>query len=82
MGGGDVKLAGAMGAVLGPGYVFFSYALLSIVLGAVVGILLIVAGFRSRRDYIPFGPMMAVAGMAMMLWGPPIANAITALYHL
>jgi len=82
MGGGDVKLAGAMGAVLGPGYVFFSYALLSIVLGAVVGVLLIAARFRSRRDYIPFGPMMAVAGMAMMLWGQPIANAITALYHL
>ena len=82
MGGGDVKLAGAMGAVLGPGYVFLSYALLSIVLGAVVGILLIALRLRSRRDYIPFGPMMAVAGMAMVLWHDPIAAWFLARYHL
>jgi len=82
MGGGDVKLAGAMGAVLGPGYVFLSYALFSIVLGAVIGLVLIGLKVRSRRDQIPFGPMMAIAGMAMMLWGQQIANAVTRLYHL
>jgi leader peptidase (prepilin peptidase) / N-methyltransferase len=82
MGGGDVKLAGAMGAVLGPGYVFFSYALVSIVLGAVIGLALIALRVRSRRDYIPFGPMMAVAGMVMMLWGDAIADKVLALYHL
>jgi leader peptidase (prepilin peptidase)/N-methyltransferase len=82
MGGGDVKLAGAMGAVLGGGYVFLAYTLLSIVLGAAVGILLIALRIRSRRDQIPFGPMMAVCGIIMLFWKDPIASFIAHLYHL
>lgn len=82
MGGGDVKLAGAMGAVLGPGYLFFSYTLLSIVLGAVVGVLLIALKIRSRKDMIPFGPMMAVGGVLVLFWGDRIAAFVTKLYHL
>jgi leader peptidase (prepilin peptidase)/N-methyltransferase len=82
MGGGDIKLAGAMGAVLGPGYGFLAYALLSIVLGALIGVLLIALGLRSRKDYIPFGPMMAVAGIAMLLCGDQITTAFLALYHI
>lgn len=82
MGGGDVKLAGAMGAVLGGGYVFLAYALLSIVLGAVVGVLLIALRIRSRRDQIPFGPMMAVAGVLMLFWKDPITAFVASLYHL
>jgi leader peptidase (prepilin peptidase)/N-methyltransferase len=82
MGGGDVKLAGAMGAVLGGGYVFLSYALISIVLGAVVGVLLIALRLRSRRDQIPFGPMMAVCGIIMLFWQEPIASFVARLYHL
>lgn len=82
MGGGDIKLAGAMGAVLGPGYVFLAYALLSIVLGALIGVLLIALGVRSRKDYIPFGPMMAVAGIAMLLWGDQVTTTFLALYHI
>ncbi|MBM3499907.1 MAG: prepilin peptidase [Armatimonadetes bacterium] len=82
MGGGDVKLAGAMGAVLGGGYLFFTYALISIVLGAVVGVLLIALRIRSRRGQIPFGPMMAVAGILMLFWKDPIASFVARLYHL
>ncbi len=82
MGGGDVKLAGAMGAVLGGGYVFLAYALISIVLGAVVGVVLIALRIRSRRDQIPFGPMMAVAGILMLFWKDPIASVVAQLYHL
>jgi len=69
MGWGDVKLAGAMGAVLGPGYQFLTYFLLAVVIGAVVGIICMAAGVVGRRDYIPFGPMMAVAGAAMIYFG-------------
>jgi leader peptidase (prepilin peptidase)/N-methyltransferase len=83
MGGGDVKLAGAMGAVLGGGYVFLAYALLSIVLGAVVGVVLMALRKRSRRErVIPFGPMMALAGIAMLFWGGPIAGFVARLYYL
>ena len=68
MGWGDVKLAGAMGAVLGPGYQFLTYFLLSVIIGAVVGLVVMLLGLRGRRDYVPFGPMMAVAGVVMILW--------------
>jgi leader peptidase (prepilin peptidase)/N-methyltransferase len=82
MGGGDVKLAGAMGAVLGGGYTFLTYTLISIVLGALVGVLLIALKIRSRRDQIPFGPMMAVAGVLMLFWKDPLASFVAQLYHL
>jgi len=69
MGGGDVKLAGAMGAWLGPGYLFLAYFLLAVVAGAVVGIVAMALRVRGRRDYIPFGPMLAAAGIGVLLWG-------------
>ena len=69
MGWGDVKLAGAMGAILGPGYQFLTYFLLAVVVGAIVGVICMIAGSVGRRDYIPFGPMMAAAGIAMIYFG-------------
>jgi leader peptidase (prepilin peptidase) / N-methyltransferase len=76
MGGGDVKLAGAMGTLLGPGYLFLSYFVLAIISGAVVGVVLLALRRRGRRDYIPFGPMLAASGIAMLLWGDTLAPLI------
>lgn len=80
MGMGDVKLAAAMGAILGPGYLFLSYFVLSILIGAIVSVLLIVLRLRRRRDYVPFGPMMAIAGLIMLLWGDLVAPWILHWY--
>ncbi len=80
MGMGDVKLAAAMGAMLGPGYAFLSYFVLCILIGAAVSVLLIVLRLRRRRDYVPFGPMMAVAGLIMLLWGDAVAPWILNWY--
>ncbi len=76
MGWGDVKLAGAMGAVLGPGYQFFSYFLLSVLLGAIVGLVCMAGGWRGRRDYVPFGPMMALAGVATVYFGDVVTPVV------
>lgn len=76
MGWGDVKLAGAMGAVLGPGYQFFTYFLLAVVVGAIVGVICMAAGSVKRRDYIPFGPMMAAAGVAMIYFGDSLTPIV------
>ncbi|MHB8995807.1 MAG: prepilin peptidase [Armatimonadota bacterium] len=73
MGGGDVKLAGAMGTLLGPGYLFLSYFLLAVISGALIGVLVMALKLRGRRDYIPFGPMLAAAGIVMLLWGDTVA---------
>jgi leader peptidase (prepilin peptidase)/N-methyltransferase len=76
MGWGDVKLAGAMGAVLGPGYQFLTYFLLAVVIGAVIGVICMLVGVVGRKDYIPFGPMMAAAGVAMIYFGDVITPAV------
>lgn len=82
MGWGDVKLAGAMGAVLGPGYQFLTYFLLSVIIGAVVGLVVMLLGLRGRRDYVPFGPMMAVAGVVMILWSEIVTPVIMSRFFV
>lgn len=82
MGWGDVKLAGAMGAVLGPGYQFLTYFLLSVIIGAVVGLVVMLLGLRGRRDYVPFGPMMAVAGVVMILWSEIVTPVILSRFFV
>ncbi len=82
MGWGDVKLAGAMGAVLGPGYEFFTFFLLAVLIGAVVGLVTIALGRRGRRDYLPFGPMLAVAGAVMLYFGDVVTPVVMSRFML
>jgi leader peptidase (prepilin peptidase)/N-methyltransferase len=84
MGFGDVKLAGAMGALLGPGYVFLSWFLWATFLGAILGIITIVVwklrGERARMRPIPFGPMLAISGLAHLAWGPAVLGGVLHWY--
>ena len=43
--------------------------LMSAVVGAVVGVMLIVAAGRGRGYQMPFGPYLAAAGFIALLWG-------------
>lgn len=71
MGYGDFKLLAALGAWLG--YQMLPLIiLLSAVVGAVVGIALIVFRRHDRSVPIPFGPYLAAAGWIAMLYGPQI----------
>ncbi len=68
MGGGDIKLAAVMGALLGwP--VIVPALFISFFLGGVVGIALLVTGRRRRKDPVPFGPFLAAGGLAGLFWG-------------
>jgi leader peptidase (prepilin peptidase)/N-methyltransferase len=73
MGYGDFKLLAAIGAWLGwqklPMVILFSS-----VVGAVVGIGLMVFARHGREKPIPFGPYLAAAGLIAMLWGDVIAR--------
>ncbi len=66
MGLGDVKLAGAIGAMLGPGLALLSFGL-AIVAGAVLGMALLAVRVRRRMEYLPFGPFLAGAALAVLL---------------
>lgn len=73
MGFGDVKLTAAIGANIGAAYGLVSFFLAAGV-GAVAGIVLMLAGRKQRMDEIPFGPMLVVGAMIMMLFGRQVIN--------
>jgi leader peptidase (prepilin peptidase)/N-methyltransferase len=71
MGYGDFKLFAVFGAWLG-WQALAGIILLSSLVGAVVGITLIVFAGRDRQLPIPFGPFLAVAGWVYLLYGRSI----------
>lgn len=68
LGSGDVKLAVLLGAVLSYPAVLFSL-LLGILLAGLTGAYLLMAKKASRRDTIPYGFYLAVAGVIVLLGG-------------
>jgi leader peptidase (prepilin peptidase) / N-methyltransferase len=74
MGYGDFKLLAAIGAWLGwqmlPLVILFSS-----LVGAVVGVALIVVARHGRSVPIPFGPYLAAAGVLALFWGEQIVRA-------
>lgn len=74
MGYGDFKLLALFGAWLGWQYLPL-IILLSSLVGAVVGITLIVFSGRDRNKPIPFGPYLAAAGWIALIWGEHINQA-------
>jgi len=68
MGYGDFKLLAAIGAWLGWQKLPL-VILLSSVVGAAIGIALIVLARHGREKPIPFGPYLAAAGIIALLWG-------------
>jgi len=73
MGGGDVKLAAMIGAFLGWRYVVISL-FLGFFLGALTGIILIIAKIKSREDMVPFGPFIVLGSFITLLWGEKIIS--------
>lgn len=79
MGYGDFKLLGAIGAWLG-WKMLPAVILLSSVVGAVVGISMIVLARHGRNTPIPFGPYLAIAGLIAMFWGETINRVYLQLF--
>lgn len=68
MGGGDVKLMALVGSFLGPWGGLASF-MVACFIGAAVGIGLIVAGLKKRKDEIPFGPFIAAGAIIVCISG-------------
>lgn len=73
MGYGDFKLLAAIGAWLG-WQALPLVILLSSLVGALVGVALMVLARRSRDKPIPFGPYLAAAAVIALFWGPQIVR--------
>ncbi len=71
MGFGDFKLLGAIGAWQG-WQMLSAVVLVSSLVGAVVGVALILLRGRGRNQPLPFGPFLAAAGWITLLWGEAI----------
>jgi len=76
MGYGDVRLSFLIGLFLGylgaldvPVGLFLGFAY-----GAVIGVLLMATGLRTRKQPVPFGPFLAAGAMTMVLVGGPILD--------
>jgi leader peptidase (prepilin peptidase)/N-methyltransferase len=74
MGYGDFKLLAAIGAFLG-WKMLPAVILLSSLVGAAVGIALIVLARHGRQVPIPFGPYLAAAGLIALFFGEAINRA-------
>jgi leader peptidase (prepilin peptidase)/N-methyltransferase len=71
MGFGDFKLLAALGAWMG-WQALPLIILLSSLVGAIIGIALMVIKRRGKDIPIPFGPYLAMAGWIALLWGDDI----------
>jgi leader peptidase (prepilin peptidase)/N-methyltransferase len=79
MGFGDVKLMGALGALLGwPAIIFILF--FSSLFGSAVGVSLMAAGKKELQSRLPYGPYIALAAIFWMLGGDRIWAAYTAFF--
>jgi leader peptidase (prepilin peptidase)/N-methyltransferase len=74
IGYGDFKLLAALGAWMGWAMLPL-IVLLSSVVGATFGLLMIALKRHQRDIPIPFGPFLATAGLLALLIGQPIVNS-------
>lgn len=74
MGGGDIKMAGMLGAFLGWQKVLLIF-LSSAVIGLFVSIIILFISEKFRKErVIPFGPFLAIAAFLAIIYGDNIIN--------
>src|SRR5829696_450155 len=74
MGMGDVKLAAVMGLFLGVSVIPALFV--GILLGALIGLVLMLRhGAEARKHALPFGPFLAIGGVAGLLAGSQMIDA-------
>jgi leader peptidase (prepilin peptidase)/N-methyltransferase len=80
MGYGDFKLLAALGAWMGWQMLPLIVVLSSLV-GACVGMMLIITKKSDRDTPIPFGPYLATAGFLAFMWGPTLVTYYWQLFN-
>ncbi len=73
MGGGDIKLLAMIGAFLGWKSLFF-VVFMSSILGALVGIVLILIKGKDMKYAVPFGPFLSIAAVMYLFVGRELTH--------
>jgi leader peptidase (prepilin peptidase)/N-methyltransferase len=73
MGGGDIKFAAALGIWLGWKLTLLTL-FLAFILGGLGGGIVLLLKLKGRKDYIPFGPFIALGAFISLLYGNQIIN--------
>ncbi len=73
MGWGDVKLTGFIGLAAGFPLVFVAI-FLAVVSGGLVAVILLLLKVKRRKEPIPFGPFLAIATIATLVWGSELLH--------
>ncbi|HBC96631.1 MAG TPA: prepilin peptidase [Clostridium sp.] len=73
MGWGDMEICLFCGLFLGL-KLSFAAIFLSFMLGSIVGLILILSGKKSKKDYIPFGPFISISSIIAIFLGRNIVN--------
>lgn len=76
MGGGDMKLIGALGFILGSKKILLNIVL-AFIIGGIISMFLLLFKIKDRKDSIPFGPFISLAFIITIIWGPEIINCYT-----
>jgi leader peptidase (prepilin peptidase)/N-methyltransferase len=80
MGGGDIKLGAMIGAFLGWKYILLTI-FVAVLSGSIIAIMLLLAGKKSRKDIVPFGPFLALGAFVSILWGNAIIHWYLAWHY-
>ncbi len=80
MGGGDIKLAGMIGAFLGWDGVIFTILLGSLT-GAVIGSIFLILNKKNSQTPVPFGPFLSFGAVVFLLIGREWMNLIMGLRY-
>lgn len=81
MGGGDIKLAAMLGCFLGwPRIAVGMFS--GVLIGGLVALALLLTARAGRKDYIPFGPALALGGFVGMAWGTELLHTYLRLFGL
>lgn len=78
LGGGDIKIFGILGLLLGPTGIFFTI-FLSCLLGSVVGVTFIVAKKMAKDKPMAFGPAILIVA-AFQIFFPGLAASLQSLF--
>jgi len=79
MGWGDPKLAFFMGLLLGSPNILIAL-FLAFLIGAIMGVGLIISGRKTLKSEVPFGPFLVVGTFVAFFWGGTLADWYLSLF--